>query len=1061
MTTRWPTSFAQRRLWLLDRLNEGNGAYNLYAAMRLRGELDRPALEAALRGIGARHDALRTTFLGVDGEPFQVVGDEFTGELGFHDLAGLPAARRAERTQEFLREATGRGFDLTRGPLVRFDLLRCADDEHVFAVVAHHSVWDGWSAGEFLSELSMRYAAHRAGLPVEQEPLSLRLGEHAERQRQEAQGTAHKAGLDRWTERLAGAPGLLTLPTTFPRPATQGFEGASVDRLLEPGTQDRVARLARQLRATPFMVLLAGFSVLMARLAGTDDVVIGSPGAGRTRADLRHLIGMFVNTMPLRVDLSEDPTFEAVVLRVRRTVLDAFRDQDVPLELIVAESGVDRASGHDPLFQVMFSLQQPLVLPELPGLAVELVPVPATATFTDLWLDVRPAADGGSTSVTFRYRTELFDAAGIERMADEFDTLLRAAVAAPDTPVTALPLLDEQRRAVLLHEWSRTAPAHPWDVPVHERIRLRAERTPDALAVVSGEKRMTYAELVRRAEGLAERLRATGGAGPDAVVGICLPRGCSLVVAVLAVLATGSAFLPLSPDDPAARRAAMLRDAGSTHLLVATGHPACETDGPELSALVVDDGDAPAEALPGGPWAAGPEDLAYVIYTSGSTGDPKAVAVAHHGLANRIACMQRTQQLTAEDRVLYKTPYTFDVSVCEVLWPLTVGARLVVAPPGGHRDPACLVDVIERESVTSAHFVPPMLEVLLDRPDLHRCASLRRVLCSGQMLTRVVRDRCLERLPRARVVNMYGPTEASIEVTEWDCGTGHDRPRGSGGTAGAGVPIGRPLAGVEAYVLDPRLNPCPVGVPGELYLGGVALARGYLGRPDLTAERFVPHPYAQEPGERLYRTGDLVAWRTDMALDYLGRTDEQLKIRGFRIEPGEIENLARTHARVAAAAVNAISTDGGEPQLALYLVAADGHTAAEGLTEEVRALLRDGLPDHMVPRHIVILPELPLTTSGKVDRAALPRPAPAREPGCRVAPADDTEERLAGIWATVLGLAEVGVTDDFFELGGDSLQCARIAQRATDAGMPIGIGEVFRYPSVRELAGHLRRETGR
>lgn len=1061
MTTRWPTSFAQRRLWLLDRLNEGNGAYNLYAAMRLRGELDRPALEAALRGIGARHDALRTTYLGVDGEPFQVVGDEFTGELGFHDLSGLAAAQRAARTQAFLREATGQGFDLARGPLVRFDLFRCTDDEHIFVVVAHHSVWDGWSAGEFLSELSTRYGAVRAGLPVEQEPFSLRLGEHAERQRQEASDGAHKAGLERWTKRLAGAPGLLTLPTTFSRPATQGYEGASVDRLLEPGMGDRVVRLARQLRSTPFMVLLAGFSVLIARLAGTDDVVIGSPSAGRTRAELRPLIGMFVNTLPLRVDLSEDPTFETVILRVRRTVLDAFRDQDVPLELIVAESGIDRASGHDPLFQVMFSLQQPLMLPELSGLSVELVPVPATATFTDLWLDVRPAADAGSTRLTFRYRTELFDAAAIERMADEFDTLLHAAVAAPDTHVTTLPLLDERQRAVLLHEWSRTAPAYPWDVPVHERIRVQAARTPDAIAVVSGEKRLTYAELVRRAEGMAERLRASGCVGPDAVVGVCLPRGCSLVVAVLAVLATGSAYLPLSPEDPAARRTGMLRDAGSTHLIVAAGHPACETDGPALTALVVDDGDAPAEALPDRPWAAGPEDLAYVIYTSGSTGNPKAVAVAHHGLANRIECIQRTQKLTAEDRVLYKTPSTFDVSICELLWPLTLGARLVVAQPGGHRDPAYLVDVIEQESVTSVHFVPPMLEVLLDRPDLHRCASLRRVLCSGQMLTRAVRDRCLERLPGARLVNMYGPTEASIEVTEWDCGTRYDRSRGSGGTAGAGVPIGRPLAGVEVHVLDRQLSPCPVGVPGELYLGGVALARGYLGRPDLTADRFVPHPYAQKPGERLYRTGDLVAWRADMALDYLGRTDQQLKIRGFRIEPGEIENLARAHARVAAAVVNAISTDRGEPQLALYLVAADGHTDTERLTEEVQALLRDGLPDYMVPRHVVILPELPLTASGKVDRAALPKPAPAMEPDCRVAPADDTEERLAGIWAAVLGLAEVGVTDDFFQLGGDSLQCARIAQRATDAGMAIGIGEVFRYPSVRELAEHLRGETGR
>ncbi|MFD8396073.1 amino acid adenylation domain-containing protein [Streptomyces sp. NPDC059680] len=1054
MTTHWPTSFAQRRLWLLDQLHNGNGAYNLYAAMRLRGPLDQAALEAALHGIGTRHDALRTTFLTVDGEPFQVVDDEFTGEVTFHDLSRLPAAERQACTEEFLRQTTGRGFDLARGPLVRFDLLRCAHDEHIFTVVAHHSVWDGWSAGEFLRELSARYAAHRAGRPVALEPLPLRLGEHAERQRREADDPAHQAGLARWTERLAGAPSLLTLPTVFPRPATQGFDGAAVDRPLDPGLWDRVARLARRHRATPFMVLLAGFSVLMARLAGTDDVVIGSPSAGRTRADLQPLIGMFVNTLPLRVDLSEDPTFETVLHRVRRTVLDAFRDQDVPLELIVAESGLDRSAGHDPLFQVMCSLQQPLVLPELPDLSVELVPAPTTTTFTDLWLDVRPD-DAGGTGVTYRYRTELFDAESIERMADAFDTLVRAAVDAPDTHITALPLLDKRQRAVLLGEWSRTAPAHPWDVPVQERIRLQALRTPDATAVVYGDTQLTYAELVRRAEGVAERLRATGGVGPDVVVGICLPRGCSLVVAILAVLATGSAYLPLSPDDPAARRAGMLRDAGATHLLAAAGPHLSDIEDPALTALAIDEADAPAHAIPGRPWTADPEDLAYVIFTSGSTGTPKAVAVAHHGLANRIACMQHTQRLTAEDRVLYKTPYTFDVSVCELLWPLTVGARLVVAEPGGHRDPAYLVDVVERESVTSVHFVPPMLEVFLDRPDLHRCASLRRILCSGQTLTPAVRDRCLERLPSARPVNMYGPTEASIEVTEWDCGTWDNGP---GDTS---VPIGRPLAGVEVYVLDQQLNPCPIGVPGELYLGGVALARGYLGRPDLTADRFVPHPYTDSSGERLYRTGDLVAWRADAALDYLGRTDQQLKIRGFRIEPGEIENLARAHTSVTAAAVQAIGVDGSEPQLALYLVAADGHTDAEHMKDEVQALLRDRLAEYMVPRHVMMLPELPLTTSGKVDRAALPKPAPDVDLGARVAPADDTERLLTEIWAGVLGLAEVGVTDDFFELGGDSLQCVRIAQRATDAGLPIGIGDVFRHPSVRELAGHVRREAGR
>ncbi|MEV0266200.1 amino acid adenylation domain-containing protein [Streptomyces sp. NPDC050617] len=1098
-----PASFAQRRLWFLDQLDSGNSAYNLVAALRLRGELDLPALHWSLNRIVDRHEALRTVFRAdAAGEPQQYVAPGLTVPLSVTDLTREPEAGRTERARALIEAETERVFDLARGPLIKTLAVRLGERDHALAVICHHTICDGWSMARLFEELSELYAARTAGREPVLAPLPLQFGDYAARQHRELAGPEAEKALDHWRTRLADAPALLEIPTTYPRPAVQGFDGASHTMTIGHETWQAVRTAAQRNKATPFMVLLSVFALQLSRLSGAEDLVVGSPSAGRARSELTPLIGMFVNTLPLRVDLTGDPAFEEVLRRVRRAALDAFPRQDVPLERIVTELGPERERSHDPLFQAMFAVQQPLTTPDLAGVDADVFPVSPRTTFTDLWLEIRPHDDGADC--IFRYRTELFDAEAVRRIARQYRHVLRTALDDPGTPLSRFSLTDEEEAGLLLGQWSRGPAAYAWDGPVHEAIDQQARRTPDATAVVFEGDRLSYAELACRAVQLARHL-VERGAGSDTPVAVCLPRGTGLVTSALAVLAAGSAYLPLSPEDPPARLVQMLRAVGAAHLLT-TG---------ELAPLLADAG-APVTAVDAFAWTrgsqdgpqggpqdgtplaagpVGPDHLAYVIHTSGSTGAPKAVGVPHRGLANRVRSIQATHGLGPSDRVLHKTPCTFDVSVTELLWPLTTGATLVVAAPGGHRDPAYLVELIQRERVTTAHFVPPLLEAFLDEPGLDRCASLRRVLCSGQELPRTTHDRALARLPML-LYNAYGPTEASVEVTEWQCAA---PAAGAELAEDVRVPIGRPVAGAETYVLDRELRPVPVGVPGELYLGGEVLARGYLGQPALTADRFVPHPYAATPGARLYRTGDLVRWRADGSLDFLGRNDHQVKVRGVRVEPGEIENVLRAHPGVREAVVIATAAPEGAAgaELVGYLVrrgaaSADGSGDGSGVSDgfgggdgfgmgdgsgagdgsgsgdgfgsgddeafvaALRADLRDRLPGYMVPAHLVVLPALPLNASGKVDRAALPAPAatPAHD---RVGPRDAVERTLADIWTQVLGRPQDDVDEDFFAVGGDSLKSIQMVHRAREAGIVLRVGDVFHHPTISELADHIRQ----
>ena len=1048
-----PVSIAQRRLWFLDHFTGGNSAYNLVLALRLSGPLDTGALHRSLQQLVDRHESLRTTFRIADGEPHQHIAAAMELALPVTDLSGTPEAERIARACELVEQDALYVFDLAAGPLIRTALLRLDDQDHVLSVICHHTISDGWSMGRFLQELSVLYSAQLAGTEAELDPLPMQFAEYAAREREELLGERARTALARLRDRLAGAPPVLELPTSRTRPAVQGFDGDAHNLELGPELWQQIAATSRRHRVTPFMTTLSAFALLLSRLSGAKNLVIGSPSAGRTSSAVEPLIGMFVNTMPLRVDLSGDPTFAELLLRTRRTALNAFADQAVPLDQLVTELRLDRSTSHDPLFQIMFALQQPLTVPELEGISVEVLPVGPPSTFNDLWLEIRPFRD--RAMATFRYRTELFDAPTVERMAEQFRTLLGAALDAPESKAAELPLMSKDQAEEILHSWSRSTDEHPWDGAVHELIEHQAERTPERVAVVFEGSALSYAELAEQTRRIAGRL-ADRGPVAGGVVALCLPRGLELAPSILAVLRGGAAYLPLSPEDPPGRLSRLVRLSGATRVLTtaALAGTFADTGVPVLA--VDDDATTTAFEVPA-PAEVSPLDLAYVIHTSGSTGEPKAVGVPHAGLANRIHSLQQSQRLTPDDRVLQRTPSTFDVSVQELLWPLTVGATLVMAAPGEHPGPGHLVDLIERGAVTTVHFVPPLLEAFLDEPDLHRCGSLRRVLSSGQALPAPLAARCLSRLP-VRLSNLYGPTEASIEVTEWQVPSAPDA---LGSAGDARVPIGRPIAGVEVYVLDELLRPVPVGAPGELYLGGVALARGYLGRPDLTADRFVPHPYGRTPGARLYRTGDLVCWRADSTIDFLGRNDHQLKVRGFRVEPGEIENVLRAHPGVQDAIVTTTpaADAGAEPVLTAYLVAT-GEPEQDTFTAALRERLEEQLPAHLVPGRLVLLPGFPLGPSGKVDRAALPvhhRSGSGQSQG----PQDELERTLSDIWCEVLGRPQTGVDEDFFEIGGDSLKSIQVAHRARQAGLTIRVIELFNHPTIKELADQLRQRADR
>ncbi|MET7743782.1 non-ribosomal peptide synthase/polyketide synthase [Streptomyces sp. NPDC005385] len=994
---RLPLSSAQRRLWLLHQVDGPTSAYNIPAAWRLTGTLDRAALEAALGDLVTRHATLRTVFpVDADGLPHQHILEPGRARV---TIATEPADR--------LAEAAARPFDLATEPPLRVTLSQTGPDEHILLLVLHHIATDEWSDRPLLADLGTAYAARTAGHAPDWAPLPATYADYT--LWQEELLAADGAGLlAHWTERLRGLPEELALPTDRPRPRESGHAGGTVGFTLSPELERSLRELARAEGASMFMVAQAAVAALLHRHGAGDDIPLGAPVSGRSDEGLEGLVGFFVNSLVLRTDLSGAPGFTELLRRVRETDLAAYDHQELPFEKLVEALNPRRSLARHPLFQVMVvHLGETGGTPSLPGLTVRREPLGQRSAKFDLSFDFVEQGEGAGIQGWIEYSADLFDHGTAEQLARRLVRLLEQVVADPGRPVRDLDVLDQPERTLVVERWNDTAHEVP-STTLPELFRAQAARTPDAPALIFGEQCLTYAELDERVE-RAARVLAGLGAGPERTVAVALPRSADLVVALLAIHRTGAAYLPLDADHPPERIALMLEDA----------RPVCVVDG----------------ALPDGtegelPGSYDPLSAAYVIYTSGSTGRPKGVVVPHEGIVNRLLWMQETYRLTCADRVLQKTPSSFDVSVWEFFWPLITGAALVVARPEGHKDAAYLAALIEKQAVTTAHFVPSMLRAFLDEPAAAGCTGLRRVLCSGEALPVDLADRFHALLP-AELHNLYGPTEASVDVTAAQVGPG-----------ASSVPIGRPVWNTRLYVLDDALRPVPPGVAGELYLAGVQLARGYLDRPGLSAERFVADPHGA-PGTRMYRTGDLARWTATGEVEYLGRTDDQVKIRGFRVEPGEIEAALTRHDTVAHASVVA-----REQRLVAYVVPAPGRTPDPA---ELRAHTASVLPEHMVPAAVVPLDALPLTPNGKLDRKALPAPDFAAAT-TDTRPRTPREGVLCALVADVLGLERVGVEDDFFSLGGDSIVAMQLVARARAAGLAISPRDVFRHKTAAALA---------
>ncbi len=1065
-----PLSFAQQRLWFLQQLEPQSSTYNMGGAQWLRGELDVPALERAFRALVRRHEVLRTVFPATLGRPHQSILSAEAFRMAQIDLTALPEKVRETEARRHLEGAARRPFDLTREPPLRVFLARLAKRDHVLFINPHHIASDGWSQGIFRRELRSLYEAALGGEDLRQvlPPLPIQYADFAVWQRAWLQGETLDAQLSYWRGQLAGIRPL-ELPTDFPRPAAQTYRGEGCTFIVSPGMTRALKRLSLKAGTSLFMTLLTTFQIFIQRLSGQRDFAIGSPIANRHFQEIEPLIGFFVNTLVLRSDVSESLSFQTALARSRRRCLEAYAHQDVPFEKLVEVLDPERDLSRSTLFQVMLVLQNaPTAERRFGDLETTAFPLRARSEAFDLSLVFRESADRLYAHLS--YSTDLFHRTTILRWARELETLLKGiGRITRDQPVSELSMFSRRERHQLLCEWNDTRQSRRRLENVAQWIDEQVERTPDAVAVVGGDHALSFAGMRRRALRISLRLRALG-AGPETLVGLMIPRSIEMVVALLAVIETGAAWVALDPELPDARLKRQVDDlqragpqVGAKPLVVTRRDQLDRSclEGDSVRRLLLDAPGSGATGFRRGfASPARPLQVAFLTYTSGSTGRPKGVACTHEGLLNRLRSWQENYPLDGDDAVLHKTALSFDVSVGEILWPLVSGARLVITPPEVHRDLFFLLELIRRQRVTTVEFVPSVLHVLLEVSSFALPLSLRQVMSGGEALTPALQVRLQAALSdRARLHNTYGPAEATIDATWWPC-----VPRDS-----TIVPIGRPITQLAAFVLDRSMYLQPLGVAGELHLGGPQLARGYWSMPARTAQSFVPHPFAHEPGERLYKTGDLCCWTFDGQLDFVGRCDHQVKIRGHRIEIGEVEAALAAHPRVGQAAVVATRlAHQQELSLICYVTpASSGHLPR---AEELRSFLARSLPQTMLPAYVNVLERIPLTASGKVDRAALRQARSANaveghvDPSMEdrlpfIAPRDPIEAELAEIWAALLGIDRVGTRDDFFALGGHSLLAVRLmAHIGKRFGIVLPLAEIFRRPTLEELACCLEAE---
>ena len=1031
-----PLSVEQQRLWFFNQLDSESPLYNMPIASRVRGALKPDALKQAMDIVVARHEALRTRFVGQD--IAQTIDAPTSVPLRTVDLRNLPAAEREPEARRLLEAEAQKPFDLSRDLMVRSVLVRLDEQDWVFLVLMHHIASDDWSWRIFCSEVATVYDAiisHRqADLP---EPV-IQYADFSVWQKDWLGGNVLEKQRAYWRKQLDGAPPVLELPTDHPRPAAQTFRGACEWLKLPPVLCEKIQTLSQSGGFTPYMILLAAFQTLLHRYTGQEDIVVGSPVAGRSRACLEKVVGLFVNMLVLRTKLDGNPDFFELLHRTQTTVLEALAQQDLPFEKLVEELQPERSTSYSPLIQVMFALQDELSDNlKLSGTVISQFPLdPGTAKF-DLTFTI--VKSGGSFNCCAEYNSDLFDVATVRRMLGHYERLLTSVAANPDQCLSDVPLLTDAEREQMLVEWNHTGADFPRGQCVHDLFTAQVAATPNAVAVVFGEQSLTYQELDWRANQLAHHLKFLG-AGPDRLVAVSMDRSLEMVIALLGALKAGAAYVPLDPAFPADRLRFMLDDCKAALLLTRSEEKERLGELPQnIRAICLDtdwrliseEGD---EALN---VSVTPETLAYVIYTSGSTGRPKGVQIPHRAVVNFLRSMQREPGLTGADTLLAVTSISFDIAALEIFLPLTVGARVVLATSEEIFDATKMKALIRSSRATAMQATPSFWQFLVES-DWFGDRRMK-VFCGGEALSRELAEKLLERA--GEVWNLYGPTETTIwsTLSKIHSGTGP-------------IFIGRPIANTQTYLLDGHLQPVPVGVPGELHIGGEGLARGYLNRPELTEEKFIADPFGDG---RLYKTGDLARFRADGQIECLGRNDFQIKLRGHRIDLGEIESVLRQYPNVCEAVALLREDERGQKRLVAYLQRSTHPSPEAGILQQ---FLKTKLPDYMIPAAFVVLDKFPLTPNGKINRKALPPPAAERVEAKHAftPPRTPAEETLAKIWRDLLRQPEIGIDDNFFEIGGHSLLAMQLMARIRgEFQAELSLRNIFESPSIAELAAIL------
>ena len=1049
----FPLSFSQQRLWFFNQLEPDSCAYNIPAAVRLTGLLNISALSHSISEILRRHEALRTTFTTVDGQPVQTINPAFSCTLPLIDLQALSQAEREQETLRLARAEAQRPFDLEKGPLLRVTLLRLEEQAHVILFTMHHIVSDGWSTGILIRELTTLYTAYDSGQSCNLPELPIQYVDFAVWQRQWLQGEVLNKQLNYWKQQLGGDLPVLELPTDRPRPAIQTDQGATQSFTLSPSLTAALKNLSHQEGVTLFMTLLAAFKVLLHRYTQQDDILVGTPIANRNRSEIEGLIGFFINTLVLRSNLAGNPTFKQLLAQVREVTLGAYAHQDLPFEQLVEELQPERDLSHSSLFQVMFILQNaPTETLHLPNLTLNPLTVESKTANFDLTLSMVETEAGLKGGI--EYNTDLFNADRITRMLGHLQTLLAGIIAYPQQTISDLPLLTATEYQQIITTWN----SNKIDVPqqcIHQLFEAQVNKTPDAVAVVFKNEQLTYRKLNQRANQLAHYLQKLG-VGPEALVGICVERSLLMVVGLLAVLKAGTAYVPLDPTYPQERIAFMLSNA-QVSVVLTQEHLLANLQNYPAQIVCIDHAELIEPQPQHNPVSqTKPDNLAYVIYTSGSTGKPKGVMIAHRSLVNFTQAAIKEYKITASDRILQFASISFDAAAEEIFPSLAQGATLVLRTDEMLDSIPIFLEHCSQQSLTVLDLPTAFWQQLtteFSSSKLTLPPSLRLVIIGGEKALLDKLSTWQQNIGlQVRLVNSYGPTETTVVATVCDL---------SGQTFKQEIPIGQPISNIKTYILDPFLQPVPIGVPGELYIGGVGVARGYLHQPDLTAEKFIPNPFSNEANSLLYKTGDLVRYRNNANIEFLGRVDNQVKIRGFRIELGEIEAKLIQHSVVQDSVVIVREDNPGNKRLIAYIVPNTQNYELRNNSElisRLRQSLKGSLPEYMIPSTFVLLEKLPLTPNGKIDRRALPKPGLQEFENNFVAPRTDTEIVLAKLWCEVLGLEKLGVNNNFFEMGGNSLLTTQLIMKIRSyfqVNLPLRV--LFESPTVNSLAINLEK----